>query len=272
MRHVPLWPETEDSGPEVSTEAPAPEVSTVSPNLVMPPEERPLDILAVLDQSGSMESCVSDTLGGFNAFLREHRDAVKRGAIRECRVSLVLFSTTVERRYENVRIEEVADLSTADYHPGGGTALLDAMGNAISAHEAAGSPHHRKLLLLLTDGQENSSKEWILDGIRSLVQRLEKAGMWTFVYLGADPAAFTTASDLGISLSNTVNYVGGQSATVMHRAARKSVETYSAADFGGKAEASTRSFFDPAEEAKLAAEIGLSRPDDPKDGPKEPRP
>ena len=156
----------------------------------------------VLDKSGSMRSCMDDTIGGFNTYISKLREDKKS----TYKFSLTLFDTRFEERFVSVDLKDVPNLNTANYIPGGGTALYDAIGHSVNAIEKKGDTVGKVLTVILTDGQENSSREYRLQMIKDLIERKEKQGNWTFVFLGADLTAFSVGDSMGVNLSNSVAY------------------------------------------------------------------
>jgi Mg-chelatase subunit ChlD len=152
-----------------------------------------MDRIFILDRSGSMETCRDDTIGGFNAFLGEQK--VEGGTL-----TLILFDHEYQVVYSAKPIEEVAPMTRDAFVPRGSTALLDAIGKTIKD-----TPTGTPTVVILTDGQENSSHQYTKAHIKDLVEQKTKEG-WTFVYLGANQDAFAEAGGLGIAPSCTVNY------------------------------------------------------------------
>lgn len=152
-----------------------------------------MDRVFILDRSGSMETCRDDTIGGFNAFLREQQ--ADGGTL-----TLILFDNEYQVLYERKPIGEVEPLTDRTFVPRGSTALLDAIGKTIKSTTSS-SP----TVVILTDGYENSSNEYTKAHIKDLVEQKTKDG-WTFVYLGANQDAFAEAGQLGIGAECTVNY------------------------------------------------------------------
>lgn len=153
-----------------------------------------MDRVVILDRSGSMEACRDDTIGGFNAFLREQQ--AEGGTL-----SLIQFDHEYMVVYPATPITAVQPLTAQTFVPRGGTALLDAIGKTIKDVD----PDTRPTVVILTDGQENSSKEYTKAHIKDLIEQKTKEG-WTFVYLGANQDAFAEAGHLGIPAGCTVNY------------------------------------------------------------------
>lgn len=156
----------------------------------------------ILDKSGSMATCLNDTIGGFNTYI----DELKRDTKSKYSFSLTLFDTNFENRHVAVDLSSVPALTKSTYVPNGGTALFDAIGHTVSAVEVKGIKHDKVLTVILTDGEENSSKEYSLKKVKELIERKESEGNWTFVFLGADLSAFKAGDSMGINLANSVVY------------------------------------------------------------------
>lgn len=112
-------------------------------------------IIVILDESGSMETKKSDVIGGFNGFLDEQRQ-IKED---EATFFLVKFNTITNVVHNGVPINDVPPLSTKSYMPGGGTALYDAIAEGVRIGEKGKKNDERIICVIMTDGEENSSKE-----------------------------------------------------------------------------------------------------------------
>jgi uncharacterized protein YegL len=157
-------------------------------------------VSVILDKSGSMGTKVQDVIGGFNLYLDE---LAKEPAV-DYGFSLTLFDTVVEVRYKAVPLANVAKLDDTSYRPSGNTALLDAIGNTVQTVSTDG--FDKTITVIMTDGEENSSREWTQQAIRELIKSKEAAGSWTFVFLGANLEAFAQGATLGVPLANAVRY------------------------------------------------------------------
>ena len=147
----------------------------------------------VLDKSSSMLSVVKPTVDGFNAFIADQRTAPGKAFL-----SLTLFDTTFDVRYVGADLDTVPPLGSPDnlYLPSGMTALFDAVGTTIKGTEkwlANRNFEGKVVVVILTDGQENSSREWhvnnpIVDGddrdLGGLIKWKQEEG-WEFVFLGS---------------------------------------------------------------------------------------
>lgn len=131
------------------------------------------------------------TIDGFNVFLQ---DQIQQPG--KCRMSLTMFDTSFDIRYVAEDVTRIAPLTNFTYVPGGGTALLDAVGSTIKGAEQWIMNQRRKynvIVAILTDGEENSSHEWhirqpMVSGddkdLAGLIQWKQKEG-WDFVFMGA---------------------------------------------------------------------------------------
>ncbi|MFA5586416.1 MAG: vWA domain-containing protein [Saccharofermentanales bacterium] len=178
------------------------------------------ELVFILDQSGSMSGLESDTIGGYNAFLK------KQAAIDSpCLITTVLFNDRYRLLHDRIDIRAVSPLTDKDYQVGGSTALLDAMGQSINklmGIQKQTSPDYRAdqvLFVIITDGQENSSREYSLDRIKKMVEEQQKADGWEFIFLGANIDAITTAQAFGIGPDRAVDYLSDHEGTQLNYSA-----------------------------------------------------
>ena len=163
-------------------------------------KENYLKIIFVIDESGSMQGTESDVIGGFNNFI-EKQKTEHQGKIS---VSLYKFNSSWSRVLNDLPIEEIRPLTNGDYTPGGLTALYDTIGNAITDIENQTSYTKREykasmvMMVVITDGQENASREYDSRKIKQMIQELEQSENWQFIYLGADLENFADADTLGL--------------------------------------------------------------------------
>jgi hypothetical protein len=161
-------------------------------------------IAVLLDRSGSMESIKADAEGGFNAFITEQ--GRQPGAAT---VTLAQFDTEYEVVYANRPIADVAPLRL---QPRGGTALYDGVGRLITdvGAELAVLPEGERpgtvIVVVMTDGHENSSVEWTHEAVNAAVKRQESEYSWTFVFLGANMDAVAIGQRMGFSADSSLTY------------------------------------------------------------------
>ena len=165
------------------------------------------ELVFILDRSGSMAGLESDTIGGFNGMIAQHRS--EGGDVL---VSTVLFDHENEVIHDRVRIADVPALTSKEYYTRGCTALLDAMGDGIrhikNVHKYARPEDRpaRTMFIITTDGMENASTRYTADQVRAMVKKQEKEAGWEFVFLGANIDAVQVADGLGIRAENAVEF------------------------------------------------------------------
>lgn len=171
-------------------------------------KENLTSINVIIDQSGSMGHLTKDTIGGFNKFLAEQKDVPG-----EALFTLCLFATDYRLVHDCVKIGDVPELNERTYRPGGGTALLDALGTTIDevgkklATLADDERPSKVIFLIITDGEENMSKVYHEQNrIKDMVTHQREKYNWEFVFMGANIDAISAGTNLGISMNNTMNY------------------------------------------------------------------
>jgi len=179
------------------------------------------EIIMVLDRSGSMNICSSDVVGGFNSFIEEQKNG--KG---NARVTLAQFDDLYEMVYDNQPIENVSKL---DFHPRGSTALLDAIGKTILSSKDRIKKQRPGpdvvIFVIITDGQENASREFSKEKIKGLIAECEQMG-WKFVYLGANQDAFSEAGQYGIAATGTMRYDSVKGTQKMFTSVSNSTSSY----------------------------------------------
>ena len=183
------------------------------------------EIVCIIDKSGSMHSIKNDAIGGFNTFIEEQKKL--EGKVN---VSLVLFNTEYSPVYYNKPLNDVEALNESTFKPVGGTALLDAIGrtlNELMTKEGSEIAPDKYLVVILTDGEENSSREYTNEAIKKIIEDLRAKGNWEFVYLGANQDAFRVAGGMGISVSNSMNFIADSEDTkILYRKMSKMSASY----------------------------------------------
>ncbi|NNH73434.1 VWA domain-containing protein [Nocardia uniformis] len=158
----------------------------------------------LLDRSGSMQSIKSDTEGGFAAYMDQQREVPRR-----IEVTLAQFDTEYELVYANRPLAEVPPLNL---QPRGMTALYDATGRLITdiGTELAKRPEHERpgtvIVVVLTDGHENSSREWSHTAVKSLITQQQDTYRWNFLFLGANMDAVAIGTGMGFSANQSITY------------------------------------------------------------------
>ena len=166
------------------------------------------DITLVVDRSGSMSTVREDAEGGVNTFIESQ--AKEAG---EALLTLVQFDTDYEFVHKGVPLK---DLPKYQLHPRGMTALLDAVGRAINETgerlAAMNEPDRPGLVIfvVMTDGLENSSREFTKTQLKAMIEQQQRDYNWHFTFLGANQDAFSEAGGIGIGAEGAANYAVGK--------------------------------------------------------------
>ena len=177
------------------------------------------DITMVIDRSGSMQSIQSDAEGGINSFIEQQKQEPG-----EANVTLVQFDSEYEFVHSGVPLRQVPAFKLV---PRGSTALLDAVGRAINetgARLAAMDEAQRPglvVFVIVTDGEENSSREFTRDQIRKMVEHQQSAYKWQFTFLAANQDAFAAGGSIGIAQDGIAAYSVGKVRGSWDAAAKK---------------------------------------------------
>lgn len=161
-----------------------------------------VEIVAIVDRSGSMGIIRDDAVGAFNTFIDEQA----KENIGEANLTVALFDDQYEIMQEGSSIREAVKFDANNYVPRGMTALMDAIGRTVNAliERKKRGEVDGAIIAILTDGHENSSHEYSKPQIKSLIETCEKEYGWTFVYLAANQDAMDVAKDYG--MLNAVNF------------------------------------------------------------------
>lgn len=165
------------------------------------------DISIVLDRSGSMESIRRDTIGSYNAFLNDQKTVAG-----EATITLAQFNDVYEVVHQAIPPADAPDLTLQNYIPSGSTALLDAIGRTIdeTGKRLAAMPEADRpenvIFVILTDGEENSSRHYPPERINEMIRHQSDVYRWQFVFLGANQDAIMTAGHLGIGAAQALTF------------------------------------------------------------------
>lgn len=178
------------------------------------------EIIFIVDRSGSMASIRKDMIGGFNTFLKEQKKLPT-----ECKVSFYQFDSNyrqtncLETIYEQRLLGDVPELTEETFVPRGGTPLYDAVAKAIRRTEerlanlAGGDRPEKVLIVCITDGEENESREWKAEQVKQMIENKEEKFKWEFVYLGANQDAWAVSNAMGVKASSTLGYIASPGGT-----------------------------------------------------------
>lgn len=162
--------------------------------------------LIILDESGSMESIKNTIISGFNEVVQSVKLVAEEFPEQEHFISLVSFDSTKIKTIHDIEpVEKLEKLDDSKYKPGAMTPLYDAMGTSILQLKRVTETHPdcKVLVTILTDGEENASKEFNGQSIKALVDELQ-AKNWTFSYIGANHDVEKFA--ISISIKNYMKF------------------------------------------------------------------
>ncbi len=165
------------------------------------------ELVVVLDKSGSMGAVVNDAIGGFNTFLKAQQEAPG-----EAKITVVQFDTVLEFYATNADVKSVQPLDNKSYVPRGSTALYDAVGETIDktgqrlASMKENDRPSKVIFAILTDGEENSSKEYSGAQVKKAIEHQREKYNWDFIFLAAGEGAFKEANAIGMDLNKTIRF------------------------------------------------------------------
>ena len=180
-------------------------------------ENNSTELVFILDRSGSMSGLEKDTIGGFNGMIGKQRK--QEG---ECYVTTFLFDDRTEFLHDRLRLNDVTEITEDQYYVRGCTALIDAIGIALTHIESIHRyvrpedvPAHT-VFIITTDGMENASRQYSYERVRKMIERQKDQYHWEFLFLGANIDAVSVAGRFGIDRSRAVRYEHDAEGTMLN--------------------------------------------------------
>lgn len=162
--------------------------------LQMTKRKKLMDVVFILDRSGSMRETEKDIIGGYNGYINDFKS-------KNAKITTVLFDDKYEMITKRQNVNEVPELTEKQYYVRGCTALLDAIGKSIKFMEKEKT--EKVMFIITTDGYENASHKYNKEQIKEMIQGHKE---WEFMYIGADIDSYSEGQSIGISSSNISNY------------------------------------------------------------------
>lgn len=161
----------------------------------MKKSKKPVEIVCVMDRSSSMAGVINESVDALNNFIKQQ--AAIPGKVR---LTIVDFADKAECVLDRLKLHKDPAFQIDDKSVSGMTALYDAIGQGINRVDSKDNV----IMLIQTDGGENSSKDFKSEEIKNLISDKQKKG-WEFVFIGAGIDAYAASNVIGISKDNTVN-------------------------------------------------------------------
>jgi len=153
-----------------------------------------MDVVFILDRSGSMQGSEKDTIGGYNGYINDFKK-------KNAKITTVLFDGNYEMITKRQDVSDVPELTEKQYFVRGCTALLDAIGKSIKFMEKEKA--EKVIFIITTDGYENASREFNKEQIKEMIQGHKE---WEFMYIGADIDSYSEGQSIGIDKTKIANY------------------------------------------------------------------
>ena len=153
-----------------------------------------MDVVFLLDRSGSMSGIEKDTIGGYNSYIDSQRG-------KNVKVTTILFDDKYEVLHNREDVDNIKKLTNKEYYVRGCTALLDAIGKTI--REMEDKNPNKVIFIITTDGYENASTKYNKSQIKELISVHKD---WKFMYIGADIDSYSEGRSLGIKDEFIANY------------------------------------------------------------------
>ena len=158
-------------------------------------KNKEMEVVFLLDRSGSMRGMEDDTIGGYNSYLEKQRKN------NNTKITTVLFDDQYEVLKMREDIKNVKNITSDEYYVRGCTALYDAIGKTIKTIEHS-VKDNKVLFIITTDGLENASVEYDKKSISKLIN---KHNDWEFMYIGANIDSYAEGQSIGIKAGNIAN-------------------------------------------------------------------
>lgn len=158
-------------------------------------------LIFLLDRSGSMSSIATETISSFNSYVEDQKALPGKATL-----TLIQFDNQYEVKYVDINVSDVTPLDKSTFVPRGYTALYDAIGTTVNTFLKEESDSDLKtIFVIMTDGEENASKEYNYLQVKELIQTAESRN-WDVLFLGANMNAQAVGAQMGISSSKSVTF------------------------------------------------------------------
>jgi hypothetical protein len=211
----------------------------------------------IQDRSGSMSDVWEETLSGFKTYVTDMQTDQQKDQEIEYIFSLTVFDTQIDTPYLGESIAKVDGDKLKKYGPRGSTALYDAVGKTLQAiDDDKNISFEKAIVIICTDGQENSSREWSKVALHAAIDERIKRGNWTFTYLGTQPETWDDATSLGVGVGASATY------TAANAGATYATMAFASANMARSAHGQSVSFLHDNTTRGMRAAVKMSTQDD----------
>ena len=211
-------------------------------------------ITFVIDESGSMSPVRDATITGINEQIQQiKKDFGSKTDEIETIVSLIKFNATPTAIFLNKGLDELKEITAEDYVPNGNTAMYDSVAFAIdklNARKDINNDNVSSLLIVVSDGEENSSKEYTAASLAKVIGKLNETKRWTITYLGANQDLSKVSESTQMSYGNMADFDSHSESGVLRGFASnaRAMNVYASALISSKKSFAATSFYAKPEE------------------------
>jgi len=162
-----------------------------------------IDIIFILDESGSMLSMGNEPVDAINDFINDQKELKDNATF-----TLYTFNNKHRLIIDDKPLSNIKNITYAQYIPKNTTALYDAIAHAINDKKQKPS-NKNVVMVILTDGYENSSQNYVQNDIKRMINEMKDEYNWKFVFLGANQDAIITGGKIGVHTCCTFSTVSG---------------------------------------------------------------
>jgi len=192
----------------------------------------------LVDESGSMSDCIPNTINGYNEQLGKIKSLKQKFPEQEILMGMSTFNDEVSVHLFASDPEKALPLSENTYRPSGSTAMLDAIGSTVSKLEKEVFRTQKisttVVLVVITDGYENASREYRIELVRDMIKRLEATEKWTFSFIGATWDAVEVAKQMEFREANSFSFVKEEMSEAVWGNLNESMDNYMADKRAGR--------------------------------------
>jgi Mg-chelatase subunit ChlD len=187
--------------------------------------------LLIVDASSSMSPLTKSTISGVNEQIDSIKQLEKEHPNQSYYMSFIHFNNVVTVEYTDKPASALENISEKNYNCNGMTALLDAIGVGVrdlnqKISDKVSSGLATAVVVIITDGEENSSIEFDGKKVKSMIEELQETKNWTFTFVGANIDSISTAKNYGINVNNVMQFSADEiSNQKVYRSMSKSFKT-----------------------------------------------